>query len=462
MEEFATHGFPLDVSNDDHPGTFCAVNLQRDEAALTGLGQGVFELRDLDLEGGGFNIVPIEVGRDEPLASQKPDLLAQYIPAGGYQFYPIHFSPGTYYNKTRRQKQASRLLSTAVSRFAYNLYRMKTSDFDYHLPPELIAQTAAEPRDHSRLMVLSRRDGAVEHCRFYELCDYLHAGDLVVCNDSRVIPARLLGSKVDSAVKVELLLLRRLDRGVWETLVRPGRRLKTGARIEVGAGSAIQAEVIAKTGTGTAVVSFSDEESLEKLGAVPLPPYIRLPLADSERYQTVYAQGKGSVAAPTAGLHFTTELMSRLRERGVSFVFVTLHLALDSFRPVQVDNPLEHVIHGEYGEVTRQAADEISRTRAEGRRVICVGTSTARLLEHVARANEGKIGPFAGWTDLFIAPGHRFQAVDALITNFHLPRSTLLMLVSAFAGRERILQAYQEAIRLGYRFYSFGDAMLII
>jgi S-adenosylmethionine:tRNA ribosyltransferase-isomerase len=339
---------------------------------------------------------------------------------------------------------------------------MKTSDFDYHLPPELIAQTAAEPRDHSRLMVLSRRDGAVEHCRFYELCDYLHAGDLVVCNDSRVIPARLLGSKVDSAVNVELLLLRRLDRGVWETLIRPGRRLKTGARIEVGAGSAIQAEVIAKTGTGTAVVSFSDEESLEKLGAVPLPPYIRLPLADSERYQTVYAQGKGSVAAPTAGLHFTTELMSRLRERGVSFVFVTLHLALDSFRPVQVDNPLEHVIHGEYGEVTRQAADEISRTRAEGRRVICVGTSTARLLEHVARANEGKIGPFAGWTDLFIAPGHRFQAVDALITNFHLPRSTLLMLVSAFAGRERILQAYQEAIRLGYRFYSFGDAMLII
>ncbi len=339
---------------------------------------------------------------------------------------------------------------------------MKTSDFDYHLPPELIAQIAVEPRDHSRLMVLSRRDGAVEHRHFYELCDYLHAGDLVVCNDSRVIPARLLGSKVDSGVKVELLLLRRLDRGVWETLVRPGRRLKKGARIEVGTGPAIQAEVIAKTETGTAVVSFSDEEALEKLGAVPLPPYIRLPLADSERYQTVYAQEKGSVAAPTAGLHFTTELMSRLRKRGVGFVFVTLHLALDSFRPVQVDNPLEHVIHREYGEITRQVADEISRTRAEGRRVICVGTSAARLLEHVARANEGGIEPFAGWTDLFIVPGHSFQVVDALITNFHLPRSTLLMLVSAFAGRERILQAYQEAIRLGYRFYSFGDAMLTI
>ncbi len=339
---------------------------------------------------------------------------------------------------------------------------MKTSDVDYNLPPELIAQTAAEPRDHSRLVVLSRRDGAVEHRHFHELCDYLHAGDVLVCNDSRVIPARLLGSKVDSGVKVEILLLRRLDRGVWETLVRPGRRLKAGARIEVGAGPAIQAEVIAKTETGTAVVSFSDEETLEELGVVPLPPYIRLPLADSERYQTVYAQEKGSVAAPTAGLHFTTELMSRLRKRGVSFVFVTLHLALDSFRPVQADNPLEHVIHREYGEITRQVAEEISRARAEGRRVICVGTSSVRLLEHVARANEGGIEPFAGWTDLFILPGHRFKVVDALITNFHLPRSTLLMLVCAFAGRERILQAYQEAIRLGYRFYSFGDAMLIL
>ncbi len=339
---------------------------------------------------------------------------------------------------------------------------MKTGDFDYHLPPEFIAQTAAEPRDHSRLMVLSRWDGAVAHRHFYELGDYLQPGDVVVCNDSRVIPARLLGSKVGSGTKVELLLLRRLDRGVWETLVRPGRRLKAGARIGVGTGPVIQAEVMAKTGSGTAVVSFSDEETLERLGAVPLPPYIRLPLADSERYQTVYAQEKGSVAAPTAGLHFTLELMSRLRESGVSFVFVTLHLALDSFRPVRVDNPLEHVIHREYGGITRQVADEINRARAEGRRVICVGTSTVRLLEHVAGANEGGIEPFAGWTDLFIVPGHRFQVVDALITNFHLPRSTLLMLVSAFAGRERILQAYQEAIRLGYRFYSFGDAMLII
>jgi len=339
---------------------------------------------------------------------------------------------------------------------------MKTSDFDYNLPPELIAQTAAEPRDHSRLMVLSRRGGALEHRYFHELCDYLHAGDVLVCNNSRVIPARLLGSKVDSGVKVEILLLRRLDRGVWETLVRPGRRLKAGARIEVGAGPVIQAEVMAKTETGTAVVSFSDEETLEELGAVPLPPYIRVPLADSERYQTVYAQEKGSVAAPTAGLHFTTELMSRLRKKGVSFVFVTLHLALDSFRPVQADNPLEHVIHREYGEITRQVAEEISRARAEGRRVICVGTSSVRLLEHVARANEGGLEPFAGWTDLFILPGHPFKVVDALITNFHLPRSTLLMLVCAFAGKERILQAYQEAIRLGYRFYSFGDAMLIL
>lgn len=339
---------------------------------------------------------------------------------------------------------------------------MKTSDFDYHLPSEYIAQTAAECRDHSRLMVLSRKDGAVEHRRFYELCDYLQPGDVLVCNDSRVIPARLLGSKVDGGGKVELLLLRRLDRGVWETLAKPGRRLKAGARIELGTGPVVQADVLEKTESGTAIVSFSDEEALERLGIVPLPPYIRIPLTDSERYQTVYSQEKGSVAAPTAGLHFTPELMCRLREKGVYFAFVTLHLALDSFRPVQVDNPQDHVIHREYGKIAPEVAAEINQARAEGRRVICVGTSVVRVLEHVARANGGEMKAFDGWTDLFIVPGHRFQVVDALITNFHLPRSTLLMLVSAFAGRERILGAYQEAMRLDYRFYSFGDAMLIL
>ena len=339
---------------------------------------------------------------------------------------------------------------------------MKTSDFDYELPLERIAQTAAEPRDHSRLMVLSRKDGNMEHRYFYEVGDYLRSGDVLVCNDSRVIPARLLGRKVDGGAKVELLLLRRLERGVWETLARPGRRLKAGARVELGEGSIIEAQVIEKKETGTVIVSFPDEEALEKAGTVPLPPYIHTPLANPERYQTVYAQEKGSVAAPTAGLHFTPELMNSLHGKGVRFVFVTLHLGLDSFRPVQVDNPAEHVIHKEYGELTPEVAGELNQAKAEGRRVICVGTSAVRMLECAAQGSEGGVKPFTGWVDLFIRPGHRFKMVDALITNFHLPRSTLLMLVSAFAGRELILQSYREAMRLGYRFYSFGDAMLII
>ena len=339
---------------------------------------------------------------------------------------------------------------------------MKTSDFDYKLPLGQIAQTAIEPRDHSRLMVLSRKDGNMEHRYFYEVGDYLRSGDILVCNDSRVIPARLLGRKVDGGAKVELLLLRRLERGVWETLARPGRRLKAGTKLELGEGSIIEAQVIEKKETGTVIVTFPDEEALEKAGAVPLPPYIHTPLTNPERYQTVYAQEKGSVAAPTAGLHFTPELMDRLKGKGVRFVFVTLHLSLDSFRPVQVDDPAEHVIHKEYGELTPEVARELNQAKAEGKRVICVGTSAVRMLEHAARGNEDGVKPFTGWVDLFIWPGHRFKVVDALITNFHLPRSTLLMLVSAFAGRELILRAYREAMGLGYRFYSFGDAMLII
>jgi S-adenosylmethionine:tRNA ribosyltransferase-isomerase len=339
---------------------------------------------------------------------------------------------------------------------------MKTSDFDYKLPLEQIAQTAIEPRDHSRLMVLSRKDGNMEHRHFYEVGDYLRSGDILVCNDSRVIPARLLGRKVDGGAKVELLLLRRLERGVWETLARPGRRLKAGTKVELGEGSIIEAQVIEKKETGTVIVTFPDEEALEKAGAVPLPPYIHTPLNNPERYQTVYAQEKGSVAAPTAGLHFTPELMDRLQGKGVRFVFVTLHLSLDSFRPVQVDDPAEHVIHKEYGELTPEVARELNQAKAEGKRVICVGTSAVRMLEHAARGNEDGVRTFTGWVDLFIRPGHRFKVMDALITNFHLPRSTLLMLVSAFAGRELILRAYREAMGLGYRFYSFGDAMLII
>jgi len=339
---------------------------------------------------------------------------------------------------------------------------MRTSDFDYELPLERIAQTAVEPRDHSRLMVLSRKDGDKEHRYFYEVGDYLRSGDVLVCNDSRVIPARLLGRKVGGGAKVELLLLRRLELGVWEALARPGRRLKVGTRVELGEGSIIEAQVIEKKETGTVVVSFPDEEALAKAGAVPLPPYIHTPLTNPGRYQTVYAREKGSVAAPTAGLHFTPELMNRLQGKGIRFVFVTLHIGLDSFRPVQVDDPGEHVIHKEYGELTPEVARELNQAKAEGRRVICVGTSAVRTLEYAAQGDEGGVKPFTGWVDLFIWPGHRFKVVDALITNFHLPRSTLLMLVSAFAGRELILRAYHEAMRLDYRFYSFGDAMLII
>jgi len=338
---------------------------------------------------------------------------------------------------------------------------MKTSDFDYKLPLERIAQTAIEPRDHSRLMVVSRQEGSLEHRHFYDIVDYLRAGDVLVCNDSRVIPARLFGLKADGGAKIELLLLRRLEPNVWETLARPGRRLKVGAMVRLGESPVFEAKVIEKKEDGTVTVSLSDENLLEKTGSVPLPPYIRTPLENPERYQTVYAQEKGSVAAPTAGLHFTPELMKRLKEKGVRFVFVTLHLGLDSFRPVQVDDPTQHVIRKEYGEISLEAAGEINQAKAEGRRIICVGTSSVRLIEHVARQGDG-VKPFAGWTDLFILPGHCFRIVDAMITNFHLPRSTLLMLVSAFAGRELVLRAYHEAMNLNYRFYSFGDAMLIL
>ena len=331
---------------------------------------------------------------------------------------------------------------------------MKTSDFDYYLPPELIAQTPVEPRDHSRLMVLDRSDGSIKHHRFFEVVDYLSAGDILVFNDSRVIPARLEGKKVDTGGKIELLLLRRLDKAVWEALVRPGKRVNIGTRVEIE--GKVLAEVIGVGEDGLRVIRFSDEEPLLQLGRVPLPPYIHRPLLNPERYQTVYAKVPGSVAAPTAGLHFTPELLGKIEQKGVRLLFGTLHVGLDSFRPVAEDDPQEHPIHKEYGSLSPEVAAELSRAKTEGRRVICVGTTIVRLVE------TGENRPFAGWVDLFILPGYRFRLTDALITNFHLPRSTLLMLVSAFAGRNFIKKAYEEAISQQYRFYSFGDAMLIV
>ena len=346
---------------------------------------------------------------------------------------------------------------------------MKTSDFEYSLPQGLIAQCPLEPRDKSRLMVVNRGDGSIEHGTLPDLTGYLRAGDVLVFNNSRVIPARFNGVKVGTGGRVEILLLRHSGNGTWETLVRPGRRAGIGTKIEIiksptadnGHNSGVLAEVIELKPGGIKMVSFSDEAMLSDLGNIPLPPYIKTPLSDPERYQTVYACQNGSVAAPTAGLHFTPELLGRLQGKGVDCLFVTLHIGLDTFRPVKEEDPARHPVYREYGVVNKDVATKISRAREEGRRIICVGTTTVRLLEYVAQLSGGGLEPFEGWVDLFILPGYRFHMVDGLVTNFHLPRSTLLMLVSAFAGRELIKKAYSEAIDRGYRFYSFGDAMFI-
>jgi len=346
---------------------------------------------------------------------------------------------------------------------------MKTSDFDYTLPVELIAQTPIEPRDQSRLMVLARTEGSVTHARFRQVIDCLRPGDVLVFNDSRVIPARLNGRRVAGGGRVEILLLRRIEPGIWQALVRPGKRIAVGTKIELigdadsGVAVGVYAEIERLEMDGVMVIRFSDEDLLSGLGAMPLPPYIRLPLARPERYQTVYARDSGSVAAPTAGLHFTPELLAALQRQGIHCLYVTLHIGLDTFRPVRVENPHRHPVYREYGALSQSVAAELSRARAEGRRIIAVGTTTVRLLEQVGQLhNPPDIQPFQDWVDLFILPGHRFRLVDGLITNFHLPRSTLLMLVTAFAGRELITAAYQQAIDRGYRFYSFGDAMLIV
>jgi S-adenosylmethionine:tRNA ribosyltransferase-isomerase len=342
---------------------------------------------------------------------------------------------------------------------------MKTSDFDYCLPPELVAQTPLEPRDRSRLMVLHRSARAIEHRRFYEIMDYVESGDTMVLNDTRVIPARIIGHKSNSKTKVEILLLRRLKDNIWETLVRPGRKLIAGTRIMIAGvhhtgSEEIEAEVLERREDGISAIRFPNDTSIEAFGQIPLPPYIHAPLTDPERYQTIYARSNGSAAAPTAGLHFTSELLDELREKGVRLAFVTLHIGLDTFRPVRVEDPKGHVIHKEYGEVNREVATLLNQTKGQGKSVIAVGTSTVRLIE--AAAQSGEVKPFGGWVDLFILPGYRFRVTDAMVTNFHLPRSTLLMLVSAFAGKDFILGAYEQAEDLNYRFYSFGDAMLIL
>jgi len=340
---------------------------------------------------------------------------------------------------------------------------MKTSDFDYELPSEFIAQTPVEPRDASRLMVADQKSGSLRHAFFNQLGEFLQQGDILVLNETRVIPARLFARKIPTGGRVELLLLRRQDALTWEALVG-GKGVAPGKRVAVEDGPI--AEVVALVGGSRRLVRFAEplEPYLVKIGHVPLPPYIHAPLADPERYQTVYARLPGSAAAPTAGLHFTPGLMERLQSQGISFAQIILHIGLDTFAPVTEEVPGEHKIHTEWCQLDKEAAEAINQARRAGGRVIAVGTTSVRTLESAARlAGAGEVvAPFEGSTDLFILPGYQFRAVDAMVTNFHLPRSTLIMLVSAFMGRENILAAYETAKQNGYRFYSFGDAMLIL
>jgi S-adenosylmethionine:tRNA ribosyltransferase-isomerase len=341
---------------------------------------------------------------------------------------------------------------------------VRTDDFAYDLPDELIAQTPIEPRDAARLLVLDRASGTIQHRVFREIGGFLRAGDLLVMNDTRVLRARLRGKLAATGGAVEALLLRDLGQGRWEAMVRPGRRLREGRRIVFRQGQeAVEAEVTAVLDGGERLLSFPPDFDPQALGEVPLPPYIHTPLADAERYQTVYASAPGSAAAPTAGLHFTPELLAGLRESGIATATVTLHIGPGTFRPVTVDDPRRHPMHTEYYQFGANVVESITATRARGGRVMCVGTTAVRVLEQVAgEAGDGPLRPSEGWTRLLILPGYRYRLVDGLVTNFHLPRSTLLMLVSALAGREAVLRAYHEAVALRYRFFSFGDAMLIV
>ncbi|MBO8141431.1 MAG: tRNA preQ1(34) S-adenosylmethionine ribosyltransferase-isomerase QueA [Firmicutes bacterium] len=349
---------------------------------------------------------------------------------------------------------------------------MRTSDFDYELPEELIAQRPMEPRDHSRLMVVNRATGAVEHRIFRDLPGFLQPGDALILNDTRVMPARLFGVKAETGGRVEVLLVRRLEPDMWEALVRPGRRVLPGTVIRFGDGQ-LEARVEDRTDAGGRRLRFSVPEAagdsdpraiadwIARLGQVPLPPYIKEQLDDPERYQTVYAREEGSAAAPTAGLHFTPELLAAIEAKGVRVAHLTLHVGLGTFRPVQTETVEEHRMHTEYFRVSGAVAEAVALARREGRRVVAVGTTAARALESAAGPG-GTIGRTEGWTNLFIYPGYRWKVVDGLITNFHLPRTTLLMLVAALLGRERTLAVYRQAVEARYRFFSFGDAMLIL
>lgn len=340
---------------------------------------------------------------------------------------------------------------------------MNVKDYDYDLPEELIAQDPLEDRSSSRLMVLDRQTGDVEHRHFTDILEYLHPGDCLVINNTKVIPARLFGVKEDTQAKIEVLLLKRKENDIWETLVKPGKKAKPGTKLVFGDGL-LTAEVVDVIEEGNRLIQFHYdgifEEILDQLGQMPLPPYITHQLKDKNRYQTVYAKYDGSAAAPTAGLHFTKELLQKVKDMGVDIAEVTLHVGLGTFRPVKVENVLDHHMHSEFYMVSQEAADKINRAKESGHRVIAVGTTSTRTLEAAADEN-GRLYETSGWTEIFIYPGYQFKVIDALITNFHLPQSTLVMLVSALAGREHVLHAYETAVKEKYRFFSFGDAMLI-
>lgn len=340
---------------------------------------------------------------------------------------------------------------------------MNVKDYDYDLPEELIAQDPLEDRSSSRLMVLDRQTGDVEHRHFTDILEYLHPDDCLVINNTKVIPARLFGVKEDTQAKIEVLLLKRKENDIWETLVKPGKKAKPGTKLVFGDGL-LTAEVVDVVEEGNRLIQFHYdgifEEILDQLGQMPLPPYITHQLKDKNRYQTVYAKYDGSAAAPTAGLHFTKELLQKVKDMGVDIAEVTLHVGLGTFRPVKVENVLDHHMHSEFYMVSQEAADKINRAKESGHRVIAVGTTSTRTLEAAADEN-GRLHETSGWTEIFIYPGYQFKVIDALITNFHLPQSTLVMLVSALAGREHVLHAYEIAVKERYRFFSFGDAMLI-
>ena len=340
---------------------------------------------------------------------------------------------------------------------------MKTSDFYYNLPQELIAQTPVEPRDSSRLLLLNRESGEIEHKHFYDILDYLNEGDLIVANDSRVLPARIFGIKKQTGARVEFLLLNQVENNRWETLCKPGKKAREGAEFIFGDGI-MKARIIEVKEDGNRVVEFESEDNfytaLDKIGQMPLPPYITEELQDRERYQTIYSNEIGSAAAPTAGLHFTNELMDKIKAKGVNIAYVTLHVGLGTFRPVKVDDVKNHKMHSEHYEIPKATCDLIKKAKENGKRVIAVGTTSCRTLESVA-SFYGKIKPCEGFTDIFIYPGYEFKVLDGLITNFHLPESTLIMLVSAFAGYDNVMKAYETAVDEEYRFFSFGDAMFI-